>query len=76
MAIYGDGIRGARARAEKNARDALPAQAAAEVVEHALTADKPKTRYVVGRPAKIMLRLKRALPDRAFDRLVARAMRG
>jgi NAD(P)-dependent dehydrogenase (short-subunit alcohol dehydrogenase family) len=76
MAIYGDGIRGARKRADQNARDALPAQAAADVVEQALTADKPKTRYVVGRPAKIMIRLKRMLPDRVFDRLVARAMRG
>jgi NAD(P)-dependent dehydrogenase (short-subunit alcohol dehydrogenase family) len=74
--IYGDGLRGARAAADQRASEAAPAQAVADVVEHALTAGRPKTRYVVGRTGKVMVALERWLPDRAFDRLVARAMRG
>jgi NAD(P)-dependent dehydrogenase (short-subunit alcohol dehydrogenase family) len=76
MSVYGDGVRAARAAAEQRAREAAPAQDVADVVEHALTADKPKTRYLVGATARRMIAIKRLLPDRLFDRLVARAMRG
>jgi NAD(P)-dependent dehydrogenase (short-subunit alcohol dehydrogenase family) len=76
LKVYGDAVRGARAAANQRAQEAIPAQEVADVVEHALTADKPKTRYVVGRTGKVMVALERWLPDRAFDRLVARAMRG
>jgi NAD(P)-dependent dehydrogenase (short-subunit alcohol dehydrogenase family) len=76
LEIYGDAVRGARAAANQRAQEAMPAQEVADVVEHALTADKPKTRYVVGRTGKAMVALERWLPDRVFDRLVARAMRG
>jgi NAD(P)-dependent dehydrogenase (short-subunit alcohol dehydrogenase family) len=74
--VYGDAVRGARAAANQRAQEAIPAQEVADVVEDALTADKPKTRYVVGRVGKAMVALERWLPDRVFDRLVARAMRG
>jgi len=76
LEVYGDAVRGARAAANKRAQQAIPAQEVADVVEHALTSDKPKTRYVVGRTGKAMVKLERWLPDRVFDRLVARAMRG
>jgi NAD(P)-dependent dehydrogenase (short-subunit alcohol dehydrogenase family) len=76
MEVYGDAVRGARAAANQRAQEAIPAQEVADVVEDALTADKPKTRYVVGRVGKVMVVLERWLPDRVFDRLVARAMRG
>lgn len=76
LEIYGKAVSGARAAANQRARDAIPAQEVADVVEHALTADRPRTRYVVGRTAKAMVALERWLPDRVFDRLVARAMRG
>jgi NAD(P)-dependent dehydrogenase (short-subunit alcohol dehydrogenase family) len=76
LEVYGDAVRGARAAANQRAQEAMPAQEVADVVEHALTADKPKTRYVVGRTGKVMVALERWLPDRVFDRLVARAMRG
>jgi NAD(P)-dependent dehydrogenase (short-subunit alcohol dehydrogenase family) len=54
--------------------DAISPDAVAAVVAHALTAQRPKTRYVVGRTAKAMALLSRFLPDRAFDAVVARAM--
>jgi NAD(P)-dependent dehydrogenase (short-subunit alcohol dehydrogenase family) len=57
------------------ARRAIPAQIVAEVVAHALTTPKPKTRYVVGRDAKIQAVAAWLLPDRLRDRLLAKVLR-
>ena len=54
----------------------LPPQAVAEVVGKALTAGRPKTRYLVGRDAKLRAAVAKRVPDRAFDALIARALRG
>jgi len=64
-----------RAAAEANARDGLPPSAVAEVIGEAMTAEKPRIRYLVGREAKVRAGLARVLPDRAFDALIARALR-
>jgi NAD(P)-dependent dehydrogenase (short-subunit alcohol dehydrogenase family) len=64
-----------RAVAEANAREGLPPSAVAEVIGEAMTAEKPRIRYLVGREAKVRARLARVLPDRAFDALIARALR-
>jgi NAD(P)-dependent dehydrogenase (short-subunit alcohol dehydrogenase family) len=64
-----------RQEAERLSRDGLPPAAVAEVVGRALTARRPRTRYVVGREARIQATLARLLPDRAFDALVARSLR-
>jgi len=53
----------------------VPAERVAEAVEHALTAQRPKTRYVVGRDAKIRAAIER-LPDRLRDRVLRRALLG
>jgi NAD(P)-dependent dehydrogenase (short-subunit alcohol dehydrogenase family) len=58
----------------KIATRATPPDAAAEAIEHALTAKRPRTIYTVGREAHIQGVLHAALPARAFDALVARAM--
>ena len=52
---------------------AVPPDRVARAVEHALTARRPKTRYPVGRDARIRAALER-LPDRWRDRLLARAL--
>jgi NAD(P)-dependent dehydrogenase (short-subunit alcohol dehydrogenase family) len=72
--VYGDRLDGARAAADTRAKRAVPAGEVAKEIAHALTAEKPKTRYVVTRDAKAMIALSRLLPDRVFDRLVARVM--
>ena len=41
----------------------------AAAVRHALVADKPRMRYVVGRPASVVLVLRRYLPARFFERV-------
>jgi hypothetical protein len=55
-------------------REGLPPAAVAEVVGHAVTARRPRTRYVVGREARVRAVLARVLPDRALDALVRRAL--
>ena len=45
-----------------------------KAIGKAVTASKPKTRYLVGYSAKPAVTLKRILPDRAFDRIVKRFM--
>jgi NAD(P)-dependent dehydrogenase (short-subunit alcohol dehydrogenase family) len=67
-------ITGIAALGERLARNGLPPEAVAEVVETALTVRRPRTRYLVGRDAKAWALLARSLPDRAFDALVARAI--
>lgn len=44
--------------------------AVAEVVIDALTAETPRTRYIVGREAKIQAVIRRVLPDRTIDSIV------
>jgi hypothetical protein len=53
----------------------VPPSAVAEVVAHALTADKPRTRYLVGPRARLLASLRAILPDRWFDALLERASR-
>lgn len=55
-------------------RTGVPPLEVARAVAHALTASRPKTRYVVGRDAKMRLALARLLPTRVMDRMVARVM--
>jgi hypothetical protein len=45
-----------------------------EVIGTALTAKRPRTRYLVGSDAKIRGPLSRVLPDRLMDRAVARQL--
>jgi NAD(P)-dependent dehydrogenase (short-subunit alcohol dehydrogenase family) len=69
--------RALRAEAMKIATErGAPPSAVADVIAGALAADKPRTRYLVGRDAKARALMARFLPDRLFDRLIERALRG
>jgi len=72
--LYGEQIRAMRAVTEREAAAAAPATLVAEAVRHALTARRPRTRYVVGRDARLAVRLRRWLPQRLFDRLALRSL--
>jgi NAD(P)-dependent dehydrogenase (short-subunit alcohol dehydrogenase family) len=73
--LYGRLIERVRAETVKIERDrGLPPRAVAEVIGEALTADRPRTRYVVGTEAKVRAQLARVLPDRVMDRLIGRAL--
>ncbi|HEX4735828.1 MAG TPA: SDR family oxidoreductase [Thermoleophilaceae bacterium] len=71
---YGEVIDAIRKQSEKNRTEGVPPQEVAEAVAHALTADKPKTRYLVGRDAKMRAPAATVLPDRAMDAVIARAL--
>ena len=73
--LYGPGIEAVKRFARESPGRAVRPEAVAEVVEHALTADRPRTRYVVGRDAKVQLVLKKVLPDRALDAALRRLMK-
>jgi NAD(P)-dependent dehydrogenase (short-subunit alcohol dehydrogenase family) len=48
-------------------RFAAGPEAVARVIETAITAERPRTRYVVTAAARMLMGLRRWLPDRAFD---------
>jgi NAD(P)-dependent dehydrogenase (short-subunit alcohol dehydrogenase family) len=75
--LYGRLIEAVRAETVKIERESgLPPSAVAEVIGTALTATKPKTRYVVGRDAKLRAAIAKRVPDRAMDALIGRALSG
>ena len=74
--LYGERLDAFQALAEKTGAAGVPPEDVAKAVLHALTADRPKTRYVVGRDAKAQLAMKAVLPDRGLDRLIARLTGG
>jgi NAD(P)-dependent dehydrogenase (short-subunit alcohol dehydrogenase family) len=71
---YGADVENAKRRALRSARTGIPAEAVAAVVHAALTAARPRTRYLVGRDARIGALMARWLPDRVLD-LYARRTR-
>lgn len=71
---YGEVIDAIRKQSEKNRTEGVPPQDVADAVAHALTASKPKTRYLVGRDAKTRGPVAKLLPDRAMDAAIARAL--
>jgi NAD(P)-dependent dehydrogenase (short-subunit alcohol dehydrogenase family) len=59
---------------EQTARRGIPPEEVAETIERALTAPRMRARYLVGRDARMMLLLRRLLPDRTWDRVAKRAL--
>jgi len=72
--LYGEPIGRFDEVMRQNAERGAPPEKVAKVVAHALTASRPRTRYLVGADARAMATLKKLLPDRLRDRLVARAI--
>ena len=73
--LYGNLIEGVRTRTQKIARETgSDPSAVAEAIGEALTADRPRTRYLVGRDAKLRARMAKVLPDRVMDRMILRAL--
>jgi NAD(P)-dependent dehydrogenase (short-subunit alcohol dehydrogenase family) len=64
-----------RLAAARSAGHAVPAEAVAQAIDHALTSAKPRPRYVVGPDAKKRA-LVQHLPDRARDRVLTRFLFG
>jgi NAD(P)-dependent dehydrogenase (short-subunit alcohol dehydrogenase family) len=74
--LYGSLIATMREQSRRIAEErGQPASDVAAVVAAALTAARPRTRYVVGRDARLRAAVARRLPDRLVDWLVLRALR-
>ncbi len=75
--LYGRLIEAVRAGTQRIARETgSEPREVAEVIGTALTASRPRTRYLVGSDAKLRARMAKVLPDRLMDRMIARALRG
>ncbi|MGQ0810699.1 MAG: SDR family oxidoreductase [Nitrospiraceae bacterium] len=69
-ALYGEAIARVRGVVAKAIQRAIPPDAVAQAVVHALSSSRPKTRYLVGHDAKFRAALKALLPDRVQDALL------
>jgi len=74
LVLYAEAIEAVKRTAADAAKRAVDPVDVARIVEHALTAAKPRTRYVVGREAKFRAAMALLVPDRVRDNLVAKAM--
>lgn len=70
FSLYGEALEKIKAASQVSGQRGLPPERVAEAVVHALTARRPKTRYLVGPDARLRYLLN-ALPDRLKDRLIA-----
>ena len=70
--LYGVAVEAATRASRRSAERGVEPGAVADAVEHALTASRPRTRYVVGREARIGVLAARLLPDRLRDELLLR----
>jgi NAD(P)-dependent dehydrogenase (short-subunit alcohol dehydrogenase family) len=75
--LYGQMVEKVRAETAKiETERGIEPRVVAEVIGTALTVDRPRTRYLVGKDAKLRARMAKVLPDRVMDRLIGRALGG
>ena len=75
--LYGAMVAAMRRQAAKiESERGIEPRVVAETIGEALTAARPRTRYLVGRDAKLRAGMAKYLPDRVMDRLIARVLAG
>jgi len=72
-ALYGEAVEAYREVVRRTAERGIDPVKVARTIERALTARRPRTRYLVGADARGQAFLSKLLPDRVVDRVVARA---
>jgi NAD(P)-dependent dehydrogenase (short-subunit alcohol dehydrogenase family) len=70
--LYGEALEALREVARKTGERGIAPEKVAARIEHALSSDRPRTRYLVGADARGQALAKKLLPDRAVDWLVRR----
>lgn len=73
-ALYGRMIEAYRATVRRTAERGISPEKVAKAVEHALSASRPRTRYLVGIDARVQARLRPLIPTPVWDRVVRKAM--
>lgn len=69
--LYGPYLERTEQGIAERVRVAVPTTATDRVIEHALLAPRPRTRYLVGTVARVAVAMRWLLPDRLLDRAVA-----
>jgi NAD(P)-dependent dehydrogenase (short-subunit alcohol dehydrogenase family) len=72
LTLYGAAVDIATRMSAHESETGVDPIAVARAVEHALLSPRPRTRYPVGRQAKLLIPLSRLLPDRLKDELLLR----
>jgi NAD(P)-dependent dehydrogenase (short-subunit alcohol dehydrogenase family) len=70
--LYGRQLAAVRRVSRKLGERGIAPDRVAARIEHALTARRPRSRYLVGMDVKLQARAKIVIPTRAWDRIVAR----
>lgn len=70
--VYGEVVGKMSAVLEETAKRGVSPDVVADAIERALTSRRMKARYLVGRDARVMLTIRRVLPDLWFDRMIRR----
>ncbi len=65
-------VPGWRRRIEQGAKDRADPQVVADVIARVLETPRPKLRYVVGKDARMALRLRRIFPAGIFERMIVK----
>ena len=71
---HGELVRTVREMAMEAPTTGIPPKQVVDAIVHALTARRPRTRYVIGREARISATLARVLPTPIFDKLITRLL--
>jgi NAD(P)-dependent dehydrogenase (short-subunit alcohol dehydrogenase family) len=72
--LYGQAIERYREVVRQTAERGISPERVAARIEHALSAQRPRTRYLVGIDAKVQARVRPLVPTPVWDRIVARVM--
>ena len=70
--LYGKPLAAVRRLSRRIGEGGIAPDRVADRIEHALTARRPRSRYLVGLDAKVQARAKILIPARVWDRIVAR----
>ena len=74
-ALYSEAVIRIREAIAEAAKRAIPPDAVVQAVHHALTASRPRTRYLIGSDAKLRAWMVKWLPDRIQDKLLLWALK-
>ena len=72
--LYGEGYRAFKEFEKQGVDSAVPCDVVSQAIFHALTARRPRTRYPVGKNARLFTSLAQFFPDRAVDWVTRKVM--
>jgi NAD(P)-dependent dehydrogenase (short-subunit alcohol dehydrogenase family) len=72
--LYAEGYRAFKEFERRNSEDAVSCEVVSRAIFHALTSRRPRTRYQVGKNARLFVALAQLFPDRAVDWVTRKVM--